>query len=247
MSYLLTAFGHTVLVAGDGRRGLEIAASQKPELVICDVQLPGMDGLEVARRLHSDPELRSIPIVAVTALASVGDRDRMLAAGFNGYLSKPIDPETFVHRMEAFLPAWLPTLARHAPAAAVASDREVTPQSLTILVVDDNPVNLDLIRSIFVPSGYDVITACGAAEGLALARNIGCQLIVSDVCMSEGSGYDFLLTVRADPKLQEIPFVLLTSTMVDDKDRDHGLALGADRFLRRPIEPETLLVEIREC
>src|ERR1051325_3180365 len=121
MSYLLTAFGHTVLVAGDGRRGLEIAASQKPELVICDVQLPGMDGLEVARRLHSDPELRSIPIVAVTALAMVGDRDRMLAAGFNGYLSKPIDPETFVHRMEVFLPASPRNLAHSTPAPGLAT------------------------------------------------------------------------------------------------------------------------------
>lgn len=65
--------------------------------------------------------------------------------------------------------------------------------------------------------------------------------------MPENSGFDLLIAVRADPKLRTIPFILITSTMMDEKDRRRGLALGADRFLRRPIEPETLLAEIRGC
>ena len=72
------------------------ACSIPPNLIICDVQLPVMDGLEVARHVKSDPVLRTIPLVAVTALAMVGDRDRVLAAGFDGYIAKPINPETFV-------------------------------------------------------------------------------------------------------------------------------------------------------
>jgi CheY-like chemotaxis protein len=75
----------------------------KPELIICDIQLPKMDGYEVVRRLKADPKTRSIPIIAVTALAMVGDRDRIIAAGFDGYLAKPIDPETFVQEVVAFL------------------------------------------------------------------------------------------------------------------------------------------------
>lgn len=84
-------------------------------------------------------------------------------------------------------------------------------------------------------------------EGLALARQNHFHLIISDVMMNGGSGFDFLRAVRADPQLKDVPFVLLTSTMLDEKDRDLGLALGADRFLRRPIEPGVLLNEIREC
>ncbi len=103
MSYLLGAFGHTVLSAEDGRQGLEAVRREQPDLIICDVQLPEMDGYEVARWLKSDAGLRGTPLIAVTALAMVGDRDRMLAAGFDDYLAKPIDPETFVRQMENFL------------------------------------------------------------------------------------------------------------------------------------------------
>ena len=80
------------------------ADREHPDLIICDVQLPDIDGFEVARRLKRDPELRPIPLVAVTALAMVGDRDRVLAAGFDGYLAKPIDPEMFARQIEDFLP-----------------------------------------------------------------------------------------------------------------------------------------------
>src|SRR5947209_5406297 len=103
MSYLLRAFGHTVLTAEDGQQGLAAARRERPDLIVCDVQLPDIDGFEVARWLKSDPDLRTVPLVAVTALAMVGDRDRVLAAGFDGYLAKPISSETFVRQMEVFL------------------------------------------------------------------------------------------------------------------------------------------------
>src|SRR5262245_54688307 len=88
MTYLLTAFGHTALTAADGEEGLEAVRREVPDLIICDVQLPQMDGYEVARWLKSHPQFRAIPLVAVTALAMVGDRDKMLAAGFDGYIAK---------------------------------------------------------------------------------------------------------------------------------------------------------------
>src|ERR1700722_9878168 len=140
MTYLLGAFGHTVLTAEDGKQGLESARREMPDLIICDVQLPDLDGYEVARWLKSNPELRSTPLVAVTALAMVGDRDRVLAAGFDSYLAKPIDPETFVRQMEVFLQPGHHT-TRPVPTEAAAP----TPGALagggpTILVVDNLPM-----------------------------------------------------------------------------------------------------------
>lgn len=102
MVYLLQAFGHTPLAAPDGETGL-LRAAEWPDLILCDVQLPGIDGFEVARRLKSDPALHAIPLVAVTALAMVGDRDRVLGAGFDGYLTKPIEPETFIRLLAPYL------------------------------------------------------------------------------------------------------------------------------------------------
>ena len=104
MTYLLTAFGHTAEEAHNGEEGWRKARAGAGDLVLCDVLLPGRDGFELVRLLKGDPELAKVPLLAVTALALVGDRERMLAAGFDGYLSKPINPETFVREVEAFLP-----------------------------------------------------------------------------------------------------------------------------------------------
>ena len=103
MGYLLRCSGHEVLVAIDGSAGLELALKEAPGLIICDIQMPRMTGFEVAVHLKADDRLRHIPLVAITAFAMVGDRERVLAGGFEGYLAKPIDPETFVAQMEAFL------------------------------------------------------------------------------------------------------------------------------------------------
>jgi CheY-like chemotaxis protein len=104
MAYLLKAFGYTPLEAIDGETGLLEVQRLVPELVLCDLQLPGIDGYEVLRQIKATPDLAAIPVVAVTAYAMVGDRDRVLAAGFNGYIAKPITPETFIGQMEVFLP-----------------------------------------------------------------------------------------------------------------------------------------------
>jgi two-component system, cell cycle response regulator DivK len=103
MRFLLRTSGHTLFTAEDGPEGIETARRIQPDLIVCDIQMPGLDGYVVAKRLKSDPRLRAVPLVAVTSYAMVGDRDVALAAGFDGYLPKPIVPRTFVAQLEAFL------------------------------------------------------------------------------------------------------------------------------------------------
>lgn len=107
MSFLLQAHGHIVLSALDGESGVELARKEQPDLILCDVQLPRLNGYGVVRQLKSDAAWRCVPLVAVTAFAMVGDRDKMLAAGFDGYLPKPITPEAFVAEVDVFLPEQL--------------------------------------------------------------------------------------------------------------------------------------------
>jgi CheY-like chemotaxis protein len=107
VEYLLKASGYTTLTARDGEEGVAAARKEHPDLIICDLQRPIMDGYEVVRELKKDPLLRSIPAIAVTALSMPGDRKQVMSAGFDGYLSKPIDPETFVRTVEGFLPPGL--------------------------------------------------------------------------------------------------------------------------------------------
>jgi CheY-like chemotaxis protein len=103
-SFLLEKHGYAVVSASDGPAGIKLARTVKPALILLDIQLPLMDGYTVARELRSEPALRNVPIIAVTSYAMVGDREKSLAAGCNGYLEKPINPDTFVTEIERFLP-----------------------------------------------------------------------------------------------------------------------------------------------
>jgi len=104
VTYLMEQAGHEVVPAVSGPIGIELAGQVRPDLVLLDIQLPVMDGYAVARALKGNPATGAIPIVAVTSYAMVGDREKALAAGCDGYMEKPINPETFVADVERFLP-----------------------------------------------------------------------------------------------------------------------------------------------
>ena len=108
MAYLLRAAGFSVLTCSDGSDAVELAKRQHPRVIVMDLQLERMGGIEAAALLAADPQLKGIPRVAVTAYAMVGDRDRALKAGFQGYIAKPIEPTTFAAQIRAFfVPAGL--------------------------------------------------------------------------------------------------------------------------------------------
>src|SRR5437899_437469 len=104
MDYLLRAFGYEVLTAPDGIHGVDTTRRQSPDVILMDLQMPKLNGYEAAAEIRAIPALRRIPLLTVTAFAMVGDCDRILARGFDGYIAKPISPDTFVTEVEAFIP-----------------------------------------------------------------------------------------------------------------------------------------------
>lgn len=100
--------GFEVDVAGSSVQAIEQLANRKPDLILMDIQLPGMDGLALTRRLKADPATANITVVALTAHAMSGDREQTLAAGCAGYISKPIDTRTFGSQVREFLPNAVP-------------------------------------------------------------------------------------------------------------------------------------------
>jgi len=92
-----------VLCAEDGVQGLLAAQQQAPDLVLCDLQLPGLDGYQVLQALRSEPNTARLPVVAVTAFSMPDDRRRIGSAGFDGYISKPIEPDAFLLQVASFL------------------------------------------------------------------------------------------------------------------------------------------------
>ncbi len=103
VSFILEKNGHQVLQARSGDEGVAKAIQHVPDLILLDIQLPGMDGYTVAREIRKNPKLKETPIIAVTSYAMPGDRENALEAGCTGYIEKPIDPETFMTQVESFL------------------------------------------------------------------------------------------------------------------------------------------------
>ena len=101
--FLLESAGHTVLGATDAEAGLTLARAEQPNLILMDIQLPGMDGLEATALLKRDNTTRTIPVIALTALAMKGDEQRILAAGCDGYIAKPLRYREFLAAVTARL------------------------------------------------------------------------------------------------------------------------------------------------
>ena len=100
----LTRAGHTVLVAMDGEQGIAVARAEKPDLILMDLSLPVLDGWEATRRLKGAPDTRAIPVIALSAHAMTGDREKALAAGCDDFDTKPVDFDRLRGKIQALLP-----------------------------------------------------------------------------------------------------------------------------------------------
>ncbi len=102
LTYLLED-QYTIYQAFNGIDGIDLALKELPDVILLDIQLPGMDGYAIARELRRHKALKETPVIAVTSYAMLGDKERIMRAGATGYIEKPIDPDTFVSQMNSFL------------------------------------------------------------------------------------------------------------------------------------------------
>ena len=101
---LLASVGYGMIEATDGETGVRLASEQQPDLILMDIQLPGLDGYEATRRIKADPDLRQIPIIVVTSYALSGDDAKARAAGADGYVAKPFSPRQLLATIRKLLP-----------------------------------------------------------------------------------------------------------------------------------------------
>jgi two-component system cell cycle response regulator DivK len=102
--FLLESADHTVMTATNAETALTLAREKQPSLILMDIQLPGMDGLQATAELKADEVTRHIPVIALTALAMKGDEERIRAAGCDGYIAKPVDYKQFLATVKSHLP-----------------------------------------------------------------------------------------------------------------------------------------------
>ena len=217
---LLEHAGHTTLEAATAEDGLALARAHGPDLVLMDVQLPGMDGVQALARLRADPATQAIPVVALTAFAMEDERARFAAAGFDGYLEKPISVRAFPGQVAELLE----------PGGADMSDAP------RILVVDDLAQNIRLLEAVLAPRGHEVVAAGTGAEALALAAAGDIDLVLLDIVMPEMDGYEVCR------RLRDGPGHALPADRDDHRQRRPGEAHG-DRGRRRRLRVEA----VRPC
>lgn len=235
MAFLLEEAGHAVTSADDGDAGLRLALDSRPDLVLCDLRLPSMDGYAVARALRLDPGCARIPLLAVSALILDGDRARVLAAGFDGYLCKPIEPASFVAEVEAFLPA-----SRSVPGESTA---EAEP---TLLVVDDDAFMREVLIDALEGEPWRVLGAGSAEEALALLGRQRVDVVLSDQCMPGMQGTDLLARVSRDHP-HTVRLILSGLSGPSELEAiERACAAGqADRHLTKPWAAGALREDLR--
>jgi two-component system cell cycle response regulator len=230
MGQLLQEAGHAVASAADGAAGLRLALDSRPDLVVCDLRLPAMDGYAVARALKDDADCVRIPLVAVSALALDGDRARVRAAGFDGYLCKPIEPGSFVAEVEAFLPM---------TAAATAA----APARPTLLVVDDDAFMREVLLDALEGEPWRILSAGSAEDALALLEHEPVDVLLSDQCMPGMQGTELMAQVsRAWPHTVR----LILSGLAEVEAIERACAAGqVDRHLPKPWAAGALREDLR--
>lgn len=245
MSYLLTMHGYQVLQATDGERGLLLSKCEPCDLIICDIQLPKIDGFEVIKRLkaNSCPQ-QNIPLVAITAYAMVGDREKILTAGADGYISKPIDPESFVSEIEAFLP-----INKRAACIELAHFEDQEHANVihenyrgTILVVDDNPTDRYLSEMLLKSIGFETISANCIDEAIEILETNQPDMILSDYHLQEYNTLELLQRQKNKLDLNKIPFILISSSIQSEQNAELMMKTDdIEDIIIRPLEPQSFI------
>ncbi len=252
LSRRLRRHGYEPVVAADGQAGLECARQESPDIILLDLTLPVIDGWEVARQLKRDPQTQAIPIIALTAHAMTGDRDKAIEAGCDDYDTKPVDLPRLLSKMQALLASSPSVVSVAEGAAPTGTSTEATggrsPHGLggTVLIVDDVAENRDLLARRVRREGCDVRTACNGEEALAILDRGGIDLVLLDIMMPVVNGYEVLERMKADTALRHVPVIVISAT--DELSSVvKCLEMGANDYLSKPFNSVILKARMAAC
>jgi CheY-like chemotaxis protein len=224
---------YQVLTAPDGAAGLRLAHRERPDLILMDLSLPVMDGWEAARRIKADPDLKRIPIIALSAHAMSGDAQKARQCGCDDYLSKPLDEKLLRDKLQHYLG---PLYQRSGAAPAAGGHR--------ILIVDDEPLNVDYLQQELEELGYDTMSARDGQEALECVATDPPDLILLDILMPVMDGFEVCRALKGDDATRLIPIVIMT-TLDGIDDRIKGIEAGADDFLTKPVNQRQLIARLQ--
>lgn len=217
---VLERAGHRVLVASTGADALDLAAVERPGLILLDVVLPDIDGMTVLRRLKADPDLAAIPVLVLSMLPDDGTGRRL---GAVGYLAKPIDEAVLLERV----------------GDVVNPDRD------HLLVADDDPAVRRHVATLLRRKGFSVLEAADGEEAVAIALRERPAMVLLDIRMPRMGGVEALHALRDLEETHDVPVVMMTASAVAAGEaRDEMEELGISALLTKPVTLEDLLAAI---
>jgi CheY-like chemotaxis protein len=263
LSSLLEEHNLRVIHAEDGRAGIELLQSNPGvDIVLMDIMMPEMDGYETMRAIRQIPEFRSLPIVALTAKAMKGDREKCLEAGASDYVTKPVDldqlfsvlrvwisanddlaldggePETGVIAPSSLIgvPGGAPPVAP-SEESIVEDDRHlIDVGDKVLLIVEDDPAFARILVDMAHQRGLKALVALRGSTALALAHEFKPHAITLDITLPDAAGWTVLDRLKHDAATRHIPVHIISG----DEDRRRGLALGAMTYLEKNVSKESL-------
>jgi two-component system cell cycle response regulator len=245
----LTIEYYEVLTASDGPTAIRVAAEQKPDIILLDVMMPGMDGFETCRRIKADPATSHIPVVLVTALDGREDRIVGLDAGADDFVTKPIDDVLLFARVKSLtrLKLIMDELREREESSrrlGVSADKagKLKGSGGRILIVDDNARQAAKMVEVLSKEHRPVVESDPTA-GLAAARGLN-DLLIVNVAASEFDGLRLVAQVRSTESTRHLPIL----AVVDPADRPRlvkALDLGVTDLLTKPVDPEELAARAR--
>lgn len=245
----LTAEYFDVITAMSGAEALTLVERHMPDIVLLDVMMPGMDGVEVCRRIKGNARLQHLPVIMVTALDEPEDRVRGLEAGADDFLTKPVNDTALFCRLRSLVR--LKTIIDELRARAATGERmglmeeiDLRPAAdppARILLVDDTGLLVDRVRSSL--ARHQIMTAQEPQRALQQAGEPGVELIIVNLSPRGFDGLRLCSQLRSLERTRHIPILLV----VEPEDADQlmrGLDMGVNDYLMRPIDPNELMARV---
>lgn len=224
---LLKPLSVEIAEALDGQQGLGFAKDGEFDLIITDIDMPKMNGIELCQNLKNTPETRSIPVIMVSSFDSEADINRGFKAGASAYISKRDANQYLQETVKQIL------------------SKSKFQRERTIMIVDDSSVIRRLVEVGLAQAGFKVITAENGKKALHLLNHVRPDLILSDINMPEMDGFALCEKVHSNPELASIPFVVMSSS----SDRSHMkrmLFYGAEAYLVKPFNIDQVVILIEK-
>jgi two-component system cell cycle response regulator len=248
----LTSEYYEVIAASNGPEALEAAVSQKPDLILLDVMMPGMDGFEVCRRLKASPDTAHVPVIMVTALGDPEDRVQGLSAGADDFLTKPVDDTAMFARVRSLLRVKLMLDELRMRERTSASLGVITPPvpsvhedyaAAQILLVEDNPRDQVRLQRMIEGQFRTEMTADGM-DALNRARQTEYDSVVVSLSLQNPDGLRLCSQFRTTEETRNVPILLLVGPD-DQKQLVKGLEIGVTDYVVRPIDRNEFIARLR--